>query len=93
MDNINCLIQGDPAQQHRLTEMVLHTLKEIYPTIAGELKYYVSIKKAAIGGGDWALVKEILGWITNTVNTTLSLSSKQRAYLQQLLPPPNEDVP
>ena len=96
MDDIDCLTQGDQAQQHCLTEIVLHALKSMYPSIPREMKDSISLKKAAAGDRDWSVTKEILGWIINTSTGTLSLFPKHITNLNQLLdphPPPNVGCP
>ena len=52
MDNINCLTQEDQSQQHCFTEIVLRALKSMYPSIPGEMKDSISLKKAVTGDGD-----------------------------------------
>ena len=90
MDDIDCLTQGDQAQQHCLTEIVLHALKSMYPSIPREMKDSISLKKAAAGDRDWSVTKEILGWIINTSTGTLSLFPKHITNLNQLLDPPTQ---
>ena len=46
MDDLNCLAQGSPAQQRRVTEMVLKEIKYIFPYIPAKIKYSISFKKA-----------------------------------------------
>ena len=38
MDDLNCLAQGSPDQQRRVTEMVLQGIKDIFPSLPSELK-------------------------------------------------------
>ena len=89
MDDINCLTQGDTYQQKRVTEIVLSKIKSVYPTVEGELKDSVSLKKAKAGDGDWDVTKEILGWVVNSATGTISLSQKRRADLETLLAIPS----
>ena len=46
MDDLNCLAQGSPDQQHRVTKMVLQGIKDIFPSLPSELKDSVILKKA-----------------------------------------------
>jgi hypothetical protein len=85
MDNLNCVAQGNPDQQHRVTELVLRAIKETYPSIPGEQKDSVSLKKALAGDGDWNTVKEILGWVIDTDSGTLRLLDKRLSDLRNLL--------
>ena len=89
MDDINYLTQGNQPQQHRLIEIVLQEIKNMYPTVKGELKDSISLKKASTGDGDWSASEEILGWIINTSTGTISLSPKRITDLNQLLDPPS----
>ena len=89
MDDINCLTQGDTYQQKRVTEIVLSEIKSVYPTVEGELKDSISLKKAKAGDGDWDVTKEILGWVVNSATGTISLSQKRRADLETLLAIPS----
>lgn len=77
VDDINCITQGDALQQQRVTELVLRTLKDVHPAVAGETKDSVSLKNALAGDGDWNQVKEIIGWIVDTRIFTLRLSQKR----------------
>ena len=65
MDNLNCLAQGSPDQHRRVTEMVLQGIKDIFPSLLFNLKDSFSLKKAQKGDGNWAVEKDILGWILN----------------------------
>ena len=85
MDDINCLTQGDVHQQRRVTEIVLDKLKLVYPTVKGELKDSISLKKARAGDGNWQTSKEILGWIIDSNTGTISLSEKRIQDLDMLL--------
>ena len=89
VDDINCVAQGDALQQQRVTELVLQALKDVYPTVIGETKDSVSLKKALAGDGDWSQVKEILGWIIDTRLSTLRLSPKRVSDLLQQLDIPS----
>ena len=85
MDGINCLTQREDQQQQRLTEIVLRTLKSVYPTVDGELKDSISLKKVKAGDGYWSVSKEILGWMINSASGTISLSPKRITDLAILL--------
>ena len=85
MDDFMALTQGDRDQQERVTELLLRAIKEIFPSVPGEFKDSVSLKKALQGDGSWLPVKEILGWILDTSQGTLQLPEKRRQELRQLL--------
>ena len=71
----------------------MRTLKSVYPTVDGELKNSISLKKAQAGDGDWSVSKEILGWIINSAAGTISLLPKCIAELTTLLDPPPRTAP
>ena len=73
MDDLLCTDKGDPAQKQRLT---IRALKDNPPSLLEEVKDSDSLKKALAGYGDWAMVNDILGWVINTHQGTLALSSK-----------------
>ena len=60
-------------------------LKSIYPTVDGEVKNSISLKKARAGNVNWSVSKEILGWIINSASGTFSLSPKRITHLSTLL--------
>ena len=66
MYNINCISQGDDNKQHRVIELEIKELKEIYPSLPSELKYSVSLKKAEVGDRDGYHAKDTLWWIIDT---------------------------
>ena len=66
MDELTCATQGNVGQQQHTSDITLRALKEIFPSLPAEVKDSVSLKKAMQDDGDWAQVKEILGWIIST---------------------------
>ena len=54
MSDLNCLAQGSPAQQRRVTEMVLQGIKDICPSLLTKIKDSISLKKAREGDEYWA---------------------------------------
>ena len=85
MDDLNCLTQGGPSQQRRVSKLVLRAITETYSSLSHDLKDSVSLKKALMGDGDWSHIKEIIGWVINTKMGTFSLSPNILADLQALL--------
>ena len=61
MDDLNCLAQGSPDQQHRVTKMVLQGIKDIFPSLPSELKDSVRLNKAKKVDVNWQVDKDILG--------------------------------
>ena len=85
MDDLNCLVQGSPNHQRRVTKMVLQGIKDIFPPLPIKLKDSVSFEKAQKGDGDWAAEKEILGWIINSEKGTFQLPHCRLKELKSLL--------
>ena len=71
-----CATQRDPNQQQRVSDVTIHALKETFPFLLGEMKDSAILNKSLARDGDWSTIKEILGWVTDTHQGTLNLSSK-----------------
>ena len=85
MDDLIGSVQEDPVQKQRASKLAIRTLKDILPSLTGELKESSSLKKALVRDGEWEIIKEILGWVIDTHWGTLALSSKRRLGLISLL--------
>ena len=85
MDHLRCAAHIDPTQQQRFSEITIRALREIFPSLLGEVKDSASPKKALAGDGDWATIKEILEWEIDTHWGTLALSSKRPLKLISIL--------
>ena len=85
MDDLLCSTQGYPYQQQRVLDLTIRELKKIPPSLPDEVKDSSILKKALSWDGDWARVKEILGWAIGTQQGTLSLYSKRQLYIISLL--------
>ena len=90
MDNLICAAQGDATQKQRVSELMLRSLKEICPSIPGEIRDSARLKKVLDGDGDWMETKYILGRVVDTEKGTLLLSPKLKDKILSLLdtPPP-----
>ena len=66
MDDFISSVQWDPDHQHRVFDGTFGYLKWLFPSLTGELKDSVSVKKFVVGEGGWTCVKEVLGWILDT---------------------------
>ena len=85
MDNLICTAQGYPAHQQRVSELTICVLKEISPYWPDEVKDLAILKKALARDIDWSRVKEILRWVIDTNQGTLTLSSKQQIDLFSIM--------
>ena len=83
---------GYPTQQHRVSKLTIRYLKKIFPSLLGEVKKYARPKKVWAGFGDWATIKEILGWVIETHLGNLTLYSKLHIELSYLMEIPNIQV-
>ena len=61
MDDVIAVAQGGAERQHRVFDSTVRALKWLFPSIPGEAKDLVSVKKLFAGEGDWECVKEVLG--------------------------------
>ena len=88
MENLICANQGSAAQQHRVLDLTLCALKEIFPSVPEEIKDLASLKKGLAVDGERKTTKEILGWVVDTNKVTLWLSTKHKIELLYLPNPP-----
>ena len=51
MDDVISVVQGGPDRQHRVFDGTVRALKWLFPSLPGELKDSVSVKKACDGRG------------------------------------------
>ena len=85
MDDLNCLAQGSPDQQRRVTQMFLQGIKDIFPSLPSELKDSVSLKKDLKRDGNCEVDEKILGWILNSEKGTFQLPPCFLKELKSLL--------
>ena len=83
MDDIISVVQGGTDRQHRVFDGTVRALKWLFPSLPGDLKDSVSVKKLVAVEGDWTCVKEVLGWILDTEAGTVTLPERK---LEELLP-------
>ena len=55
MDNVISAVQGGPDREHRVFDGTVRALKWIFPSLPGELKDLVIVKKLVAGEGDWTV--------------------------------------
>ena len=84
MDDLICANQWGTAQQQRILDLTICALKDIFPSLPGEIKYSTSLKKGLAGDWGWKKNKKILGWVVNTNKVTLWLSTKRKTELHYL---------
>ena len=82
LTHIACyIVQGEPECQHRVFDSTVCDLKWPFLSLPDEAKDSVSAKKLLEGEGGWTCVKEVLGWIIETV----ALPERKLQELQDLL--------
>ena len=87
MDEVISLVQGGPDCQHQVFDGTVRALKWLFPSLLGELKDSVSVKKLVAEEGDWICVKEVLGWILDTDAGTASLATSFFTLTESLSSP------
>ena len=62
MDDVISVVQGRLECQHRVFDGTVHSLKWLFPSLPGDSKDLVIVKKLLAGEGEWTCIKEVLGW-------------------------------
>ena len=79
------MVQGGADRQHRVFNSIVRALKWIFPSLPGEAKDSVLVKKLLAREGYWECVKEVLWWIIDTDAGTVSLPERKLQELRYLL--------
>ena len=82
MDDVISAVQGGPDRQHRVFDGTVCAVEWLFPSLTGELKDSVSVKKLVAGEGGWTCAKEIMGWILYTEAGTVTFPERN---LEELL--------
>ena len=82
MDDVISAVQGPPYRQHRVFDGTVRAIKCLLPSLPGEIKDSVIMKKLVAGEEDWTFIKEVLGWILDTDAGTVTLLERK---LEELL--------
>ena len=85
MDDGIAVAQGGEERQHRVFDSTVRALKWLFPSLPGEAKDSVSVKKLLAGEGGWGCIKEVLGWTINTEAGTVALPERKLQELRDLL--------
>ena len=87
MDDFIAAAQGDAARLRSLRRMLLHTVDEVFepPPPGSKRKEPSSLKKMKQGDASWDLVKEVLGWVVDTMRGTVELPPRRKQRLHDLL--------
>ena len=66
MDGIISAVQGGPDRHDKFFDGTVCALKWLFLSLTGESNDLVRVKRILAGEGDWACVKEVLGWTLYT---------------------------
>ena len=85
MDDVLSAVQEVSYCQHRVFDGTVRAIKWLFPSIPGELKDSVSVKKLVAGEGGWTFVKGVLGWILDTEAGAFTLPERKLKELLTLV--------
>ena len=77
MDDVISVVQGGPERQHRVFDGTARSLKYLFPSLLGESKDSVSVKKLLAWEGKWTYIKEVLGWTIDMEAGTVALPERK----------------
>lgn len=88
VDDFLGLAQGNDRRLRYVRRVLLNTIDDVFRPLDehdSHRKEPTSVKKLRAGDASWQTVKEILGWILNTTEMTLTLTPRRAARLAELL--------
>jgi hypothetical protein len=89
IDDFCGVVQGGARRRRRVRRILFDTLDRVFrPLEPGDPEHRsepASVKKLLKGDGAWATRKHILGWLVDTVDSTLELPPHRRERLHELL--------
>jgi hypothetical protein len=89
VDDFLGMVQDGTRTWRRVKRALLHTLDTVLRPLDSDdsprRQEPASVKKMAKGESSWATVKEILGWIINTMDNTISLPPHRLLRIQEIL--------
>jgi hypothetical protein len=80
--------QGPLARRHYVRRVLLNSIDDVLRPLSPSEPYRkepISVKKLRQGDASWHTIKEILGWVINTADMTLSPTPRRSARLLELL--------
>ena len=89
MDEVISAVQGGTYRQYRVFDGTVCALKQLFPSLPGELKDSARVKNILAGEGDWTCVKEVLGCTLDTKTGTVNLPDKKLEELLTLVDIPD----
>jgi hypothetical protein len=89
MDDFCSAVQGNPRRRQRIKSILLHALDQVWHPLSPDNRPFrqepASKKKFRKGDGSWATWKTTLGWIIDTVASTLSLPAHRIEQMREIL--------
>ena len=89
VDDFLGLVQGGKSTRKKVKRALLHSLDAIMRPVSAldnpHRQEPASVKKLRKGDATWSTRKIMLGWVIDTVNGTIELSTRRRDRLRQLL--------
>ena len=89
VDDFLGLAQGNKDRLSYVRRVLLHTIDDVFRPLdtsdSPARKEPVSVKKLLQGDACWSTVKEVLGWLINTHDMTLTLTERRSQRLSELL--------
>ena len=85
MGDVITAVQGRADRQREVFDGMVRALKWLFPSLPGETKGSVSVKKLMADKGNWIYEKEVSRWRIYTEAGTVSLSEQKHLELLRLL--------
>ena len=89
VDDFLALAQGAPTRRHRIRRLLFNTIDDILRPLSDTddtcRTEPISVKKLRKGDASWSTLKQVLGWVVDTVAMTISLPHRRLNRLDQLL--------
>ena len=77
MDNVISAVQGDLEKQHQVFDSTVCAIKWLLPSLPGESKDSVSVKKLLAEERCWTCIKDIIRWIIDMKSVTVALPERK----------------
>lgn len=84
VDDFISAAQGPRSRLLRMRRILLHAVDEVFTFDANE-KEPSSVKKMRKGDASWDTLKEVLGWVVNTLAGTIELPDRRKERLAAIL--------
>jgi hypothetical protein len=83
------LVQGNKWQRRQIIRALIHAFDSVFHPLDDDDSCHrqelASLQKTGKGGASWVMTKNILGWMLNIIDKTMSLLSHRLMCLKELL--------